>query len=287
MHIILGATGHVGSALAEALLAKGQPVTVITRHASKTEALRKKGAKVAVVDVFDVAAFQRVLAGGKRLFLLNPPAAPSTDTAAEERRSLRSILRAVQGANLEKIVAESAYGAQPGERIGDLGVLHEMEQALAAQPIPTAVIRAAYYMSNWDPSLQTAQEQGVVHTMYPVDFALPMVAPHDLGQFAARLMEGPAKDSGPHHVEGPEAYTSADVAEAFALALNKPVRAVQTPRSQWEHAFKAMGFSDAGAASYAAMTRVTLDKKYEAENPERGRVSLREYIAALVRRNTG
>ena len=30
MHIILGATGHVGSALAEALLAKGQPVTVIT-----------------------------------------------------------------------------------------------------------------------------------------------------------------------------------------------------------------------------------------------------------------
>ena len=100
-------------------------------------------------------------------------------------------------------------------------------------------------------------------------------------------MEGPAKDSGPHHVEGPEAYTSADVAEAFALALNKPVRAVQTPRSQWEHAFKAMGFSDAGAASYAAMTRVTLEKKYEAENPERGRVSLREYIAALVRRNTG
>ncbi|MFT8059667.1 NAD(P)H-binding protein, partial [Salmonella enterica subsp. enterica serovar Hadar] len=46
MHIILGATGHVGSALAQALLGRNEPVTVLTRDASKTEALRRKGARV-------------------------------------------------------------------------------------------------------------------------------------------------------------------------------------------------------------------------------------------------
>ena len=39
MHIILGATGHVGLALAQALLGRNEPVTVLTRDASKTEAL--------------------------------------------------------------------------------------------------------------------------------------------------------------------------------------------------------------------------------------------------------
>lgn len=35
MHIILGGTGHVGSAAASALLDEGRPVTIVTRDASR------------------------------------------------------------------------------------------------------------------------------------------------------------------------------------------------------------------------------------------------------------
>lgn len=286
MHIILGATGHVGSALAQALLARNEPVTVVTRDAGKTGALRNKGAHVAQVDVFDTPALHRVLQGGQRIFVLNPPAPPSTDTVAEEHRSLRAIVAALEGCRPEKIVAESTYGAQPGEGIGDLGVLYDMEQALRAMPAPLSVIRAAYYMSNWDASLKTARDEGKVHTMYPPDFTLPMVAPHDLGEFAARLMLGPAEASGLYFVEGPARYSSADVAAAFAEALGRPVEAVQTPQAQWVAAFEALGFSQAAARSYAAMTRLTLEAKEEPERPERGAISLRDYITALVRKSS-
>lgn len=286
MHIVLGATGHVGSALAQALLARSEPVTVVTRDAGKTEALRRKGAHVAEVDVFDTPSLHRVFQGGQRIFVLNPPAAPSTDTVAEERRSMRAIVAALEGCRPEKIVAESVYGARPGEGIGDLGVLHELEQALQAGPAPFSALRAAYYMSNWDASLKTAREEGQVHTMYPPGFTLPMVAPHDLGEFAAKLMLGPAESSGPHHVEGPARYSSADVAAAFAEALGRPVEAVQTPQAQWVPAFKALGFSDAAARSYAEMTRLTLEDKFEPEKPERGAISLRDYITALVRKSS-
>jgi uncharacterized protein YbjT (DUF2867 family) len=64
--------------------------------------------------------------------------------------------RPLDGSGLEKIVAQSTYGAQPGEGKGDLNVLYDLEQALAAQPISVSVIRAAYYMSNWDAALKTA-----------------------------------------------------------------------------------------------------------------------------------
>jgi len=288
MHIVLGATGHVGSALAQALLAHNEPVTVVTRDAHKTQALQTKGARVAVVDVLDTAALHRVFLGGTRVFVLNPPAPPSTDTVAEERKTLHAIVAALEGCKLEKIVGESTYGAQPdvsGQGVGDSSVLYEMEQALQAGPVPFSAIRAAYYMSNWDASLKTAREDGKVHSLYPADFVLPMVAPHDLGQFAAKLMLGSPAPSGPHFVEGPQRYTPADVAQAFAEALGRPVAVEVTPPERWEQAFKAQGFSDAAARSYAAMTRATLDHCERPDQPERGVVSLREYITALVKKS--
>jgi len=288
MHIILGATGHVGSALAQALLERSEPVTVVTRDAHKAEALRTKGAHVAQVDVFDTHALHQVFRGGKRVFVLNPPAPPSSDTVAEEHRSVRAIVSALEGCKLEKIVAESAYGAQPGEGIGDLSVLYDLEQALAAGPVPFSALRAAYYMSNWDTALETARKEGKVHSMFPADFTLPMVAPHDLGQYAAKLMLGPAESSGPHHVEGPERYSAGDVARAFSEALGKPIEVVETPREQLEQAFGKLGFSDAAAKSYAAMTRATMDQHYEpASKPVRGTISLRDYIGRLVNKSSG
>lgn len=287
MHIILGSTGHVGSALAQALLARNEPVTVVTRDARKAETLKTKGARVAEVDVFDTAALHRVIASGQRLFVLNPPAAPSTDTVAQERRSLHAILAALEGCKPEKIVGESTYGAQPGAGVGDLGVLYDMEVALQAGTAPFSAIRAAYYMSNWDASLETARNDGLVHSMYPPGFKLPMVAPHDLGEFAARLMLGAPESSGPHHVEGPERYSAADVAEAYADALRRPVQVAETPPAQWGQAFRSLGFSEAAAKSYVAMTRIALEEEYELpDKPVRGAISLREYISALVKKNT-
>jgi uncharacterized protein YbjT (DUF2867 family) len=286
-HAVLGATGHVGTSLVSALLARGEAVTAITREARHAEALRRQGAGIAEADVFDVPALRRAIEGAERLFVLNPPAPPGTDTAAEERRSLRAILDAIEGLPLQKIVAESTYGAQPGDRLGDLGVLYEMEQALAAQPVPVpvpvSVIRAAYYMSNWDAALAGARDEGVVESLFPRDFRLPMVAPEDLGRYAARLMFGAAEPSGPHYVEGPERYAAADVAAAFEKALGRPVRVVEVPPAQWEAWFRRAGFSEAGAASYAAMTRDTLDNLVLPEAPERGTVRLEDYIAGRVR----
>ncbi|PSN05700.1 NmrA family transcriptional regulator [filamentous cyanobacterium CCT1] len=283
MHIILGGTGNVGSAVARALLKRGEPVLVVTRNPSKAEELCRVGANVAVADVHDTETLREVIRQGRRLFLLNPPAAPSSDTTAEERRSLAAILSAIQGTGLEKIVAESTYGAKPGERIGDLGVLYEMEQALAAQPISTTIIRAAYYMSNWHASLPTAREQGVVQALYPKDFKLPMVAPSDIGEIAARLMTEPIEHNGLHYVEGPDRYSSQDVAAAFATALGRPVVAESIPRDQWLPMFKSIGFSNEAAESFANMTAATLEETFpDVGSVERGVTSLHSYLSQMV-----
>jgi uncharacterized protein YbjT (DUF2867 family) len=284
MHIITGATGHIGSAVAETLLNKGQKVLIITRNEEKGEEWRRKGAEVAIVDVNDSETLHEVFKRGKRVFLLNPPAPPDTDIVEEERKTLQSMLRALQNTGIEKVVAESTYGAHPGDDTGDLNVLYDMEQGLKDLNISVSIIRGAYYMSNWDMQLELAKKTGMVRTLYPVGFKIPMAAPGDIGEFAAKLMMEPVTKTGLHYVEGPEPYSPAEVAEAFSEMLRKRVEAVETPPSQWIPTLEKMGFSHKAAVAMANMTRFILQQNYEmADRPTRGRTSLRKYIRNLVK----
>ncbi len=282
MHVIMGGTGHVGSATVETLLAQGERVLLVTRNAAHADRWHRKGAEIAEADVNDVPSLHAALKRGKRALLLNPPADIGTDTDAVERCTVRRILEALDGTGLEKVVAVSTGGAQPGERIGDLNVLWELEEGLRRQSIPAAINRGAYYMSNWDSQLDGVRANGVLSAMFPADLPIPMVAPADLGRAAAaRLMSG-VDDIGVRYVEGPCDYTCNDVAAAFASALNRPVKVEVTPRDRLEEAFRSQGFSEAAAKSYARMTAVSIDRDFDrAEHPIRGDGSLDAYIGAL------
>ncbi|WP_117192530.1 NmrA family NAD(P)-binding protein [Rhizobium terrae] len=280
MHVILGGTGHVGSATAEALLSRGEPVTVVTRNAENAEGLRRKGARVAVADIADTEALRAIFRRGRRLYALNPPASPDGDTDIREKRTIASILSAIEGSGLEKVVGHSTYGARKGERIGDLGTLFELEEGLRRQPVPASILRAAYYMTNWDMSLETAKNNGVLTTFFPSDFRLAMVAPEDLGEAAADLMTEPASETRLVHAEGPERYSSADVAAALSQRFGKPVEVKTVPREQWEETYRSFGFSDAAAKSYAGMTALAMESPPPPPNEaRRGRVTLRRYLS--------
>ena len=284
MYIVLGGTGQVGSAVARALLKRGEPVTVVTRDGKKAAALQQSGAEVAVANIRDVASIREVFRIGRRAFLLNPPADPSGDTDAEERANVNAIVDALDSSGLEKVVAASTYGARPGERCGDLTVLHEFEERLRAQSIPAAVNRGAYYMSNWAGMLEAVEENGKLPSFFPADFKLSMVAPDDLGEAAAERLLSPVDDIDLRHVEGPRRYTPADVANAIGDTFGLSVDLDVVPREAWQSTFLQFGFSEEAAASYACMTAAVIEGEgFQPENPALGTTGLREYFDTLRR----
>ena len=282
MHIILGGTGNVGSAVARTLLDQGEPVTIVGHDPGKADEWRARGAEFAIADIHDADALRTIFRRGRRAFLLNPPAAPDIDTDREERRTVAAILSAVEGSGLEKLVAESTYGAQPGERCGDLNTLYELELGLSRQPIPYAINRGAYYFTNWAMNLDEAREQGVLRTMFDADFALPMVAPEDLGRHAATLMTDAR--TGTYLSRGRGATRRRTSPTPSPPRWIARCGSKRRPRDQWVPAFKAIGFSDEAAESYARMTAATVDSGAEMPDaPVRGTVRLEDYIAALTR----
>lgn len=283
MDIILGGTGHVGSEVAKNLLLWGENITVITHDPNKMHDWDKRGATVVVVDVHETDALAKVFKSGQKLFFLNPPADPSLNTVKEEKVTVYSILEALKNSGIEKVIAESTYGAQIGDGIGDFGVLYEMEDGLKELGIPTIILRAAYYMSNWDNFHRSAISEGIIYSFYPADFKLPMVAPADIGEFAAKLLLEPVSSVGTYYLEGPEKYSANDVAQAFSEALNKDIKVKVLEAGEWLPWLMHVGFSQAAAESMVAMTQITLDEKYDMpSSPQRGKTTIKNYIQTLV-----
>jgi hypothetical protein len=58
-----------------------------------------------------------------------------------------------------------------------------------------------------------------------------------------------------------------------------------TPREQWREAYRALGFSERAADSYARMTAASLDEGFdEIEDPISGDMTIEDYISGLVAR---
>jgi uncharacterized protein YbjT (DUF2867 family) len=160
-----------------------------------------------------------------------------------------------------------------------------MEQMLLQMDVSVTIIRAAYYMSNWDGYLESVEASGRLPSFFPKDFELPMIDPSDIGHIAAGLMREPVDKSGLYYVEGPKPYTASDVAAAFGAALKKAVKVAEVPEASWIETFKSAGFSQQAADSYAAMTKATIEDDTEKPtNPVRGNTTLEKYIAKLLQR---
>ncbi|HEY0817548.1 MAG TPA: NmrA family NAD(P)-binding protein [Rhizobacter sp.] len=276
-HVVMGATGHVGAAVVRALRARGESVIEV-HHGTA-------GSSPGVVhaDAHDVESLRAAFRCGRRAFLLNPPADVALDTDAVERATVANILAALEDSGLEKVVAASTGGAQPGERLGDLNVLWELEQGLARQSVPAAINRAAYYYSNWDGQIDSVRQTGELHTLFPADLPIPMVAPEDLGRAASERLVSPLDDQGVRAIEGPVRLTSRQVADIFGRVLGRKVTLVVTPRDQWEATFRSMGFSAAAAASYSRMTGVCVDQGFDPpDGARRWPTTFEEYLRTKV-----
>lgn len=282
MYVILGASGHIGSVVIDALRASGEKLIAVAHSADKAAAIARDGIEPVVADVTDTGQLRSILQKGRRAFLLNPPADIKGDTNAGELKTASSIAAALEGSGLEKLVLVSTYGALDGAGIGDLSVLYEFERLVKATGIPVAINRGAYYFTNLDMLLQPAKETGRLLTPFPEDMKIPMVSPRDLGEAAAARLRSPSEDIGIDHVEGPERYSFADVAKAFSSRLGRPVTAETIPRERFEEYYLGLGFSWAAARCYAKMAEVTIDTGFEMPTRRHwGRTTLDQHLEAL------
>jgi NAD(P)H dehydrogenase (quinone) len=287
MYAVMGSTGQVGGAVADALLRAGQPVRAIVRDSAKADSWRARGATTALADFGDAPALAAALADVEAAFVMLPANFAPAPDFAEPRAFIDALRRALMSAGVPKVVALSSVGAQHDRGLGLITQLHLLERMLRDTGLTRALLRPAWFMENarWD--IASARADGSVASyLQPLDRAIPMVATGDIGTIAADVLQQSWHGERRIEIEGPTRCSPNDIARAIGARLGHEVRANIVERAQW-----AERFADEGTPRERSGARIDmLDGfnsgwiDFEVDGCERrsGRCDLATVVSALV-----
>lgn len=285
MFVVLGATGHTGSAVAETLLGKKQLVRVVVRSADKGAAWKAKGAEVAVASLDDVPAMIQALQGATSVYLLVPPNYGATAWLAEQRQRMDQAAEAVKASGVPHAVFLSSVGGQMAEGTGPIRAVHYGEQKLEAVTNSLTILRPCSFMENWAPGIGMARAQGSLPTFIAPTAKMPMISTKDIGRVGAeRLMAG-GKGKQIVELAGPDEYSPEQAAAALSHILGKAVSAQHAPLSAVVPTFTSFGFSTEAAALFEEMYAAFAKGAIGYEHPEqliRGTVTLAEALRGMI-----
>jgi nucleoside-diphosphate-sugar epimerase len=111
--LVTGATGFVGSHLAEALRRRGDEVTALARSASKAAALEPLGVRVVLGDLHDRTALERAVEGQDVVYHVAGVVAArnEADFLAANRDGTRHVTEAAERAGVGRLVLVSSMAA--------------------------------------------------------------------------------------------------------------------------------------------------------------------------------
>jgi uncharacterized protein YbjT (DUF2867 family) len=253
MYTVLGATGHVGSVIARALLAKGERVRAVGRSIGRLQQFIQRGAEAFVGDVADPEAMTQALAGSRAAFVMIPPAMTSPDYRATQEKISDAISAAAKRAGLQCAVSLSSFGAQVPSGTGPITGLHNFEQKLnAIDGLSVLHLRVGYFFENHLAGIQMIHMLGVFGGAFKSDLKMPMLATRDIGSYAAgRMLKHDFSGKGTQELLGPRDLTMQEIVALIAKWLNKPdLRYAQIPYDQVEKVLLQMGASPKTAASF-------------------------------------
>ncbi|MBS2020915.1 MAG: NmrA family NAD(P)-binding protein [Deltaproteobacteria bacterium] len=253
MFVIAGVTGHVGSATAKSLLAKGAKVKVIVRDAKKGAEWSKLGAEVAQGSITDTAFLTGALKGAEGFFTLLPPDFVSADLFAGQKATSDAIAAAVKASGIKHVVLLSSVGAHLSEKNGPIKGLNYLEGALKATGVTLTALRPGSFQENVHNSVGAAKATGQFYNLsLSADYAYPQIATQDIGAFAAEaLLAKPAKSESVL-ILGPS-YSPRQVAEKLGAALGKTLQIVDVPMANWAGALQQGGVPKPMADALAEM----------------------------------
>lgn len=285
MFVVLGATGHTGSAVVETLLAHKQPVRVIVRAADKGTAWKAKGADVAVASLEDVSAMTRALTGANGVYLLVPPNYGATAWLSEQRQRMDQAAQAVKASGIPHVVFLSSIGGHLAEGTGPIRAARYGEQALGAVAKNLTILRPCYFMENWAPGIGMAKGQGLLPTFIAPTARVPMISTKDIGRTGAEQLIAGGRGQQVVELAGPVEYSPDEAAAALGRILGKPVSTQPAPLSAVVPTFTSFGFSTEAATLFEEMYAAFAKGAIGYEHPERlvrGTVTLAEALRSLA-----
>lgn len=190
MITVMGATGHTGKKITEALLKVGEQVRALGRSESKLAELKRAGAKALTGDATDAAFLTKAFRGADAVYTLLPTDPTSPDYRAEQDRQGEAIVKAIRESGVRYVVALSSLGADLSEGTGVIAGLHAQEERLKRlKDTNVLLLRPVSFFENFYGALSLIKQEGINGGSVAPDLAIPMIATRDIAEVAAKALK--------------------------------------------------------------------------------------------------
>jgi uncharacterized protein YbjT (DUF2867 family) len=258
MITVMGATGHTGKKITEALLKLGEKVRALGRSESKLAELRSSGADVLAGDTTDAAFLAKAFRGADAVYTLLATDRQSPDYRAEQDRQGEAIVNAIRESGVRYVVALSSMGADQSEGTGVIRGLHEQEERLKQlKGANVLLLRPVSFFENFYDQLGLMKQQGIIGDSVVPDLAVPMVAAQDIADVAAEALRARDwKGVVVRELLGQRDLTYAEATRILGERIGKSeLTYVQLSYADMAKALAEAGLSESFAGLYVEMTR--------------------------------
>jgi uncharacterized protein YbjT (DUF2867 family) len=256
--VVTGATGNIGSHLAETLLKNGHNVRVIGRSKERLQQFVDQGAKATVGDLADPQFLTESFRGAKAVFAMIPPSFAAQDFRKYQGGISDSLVRAIRDSGVKQVVALSSLGAYQPEGTGPITGLYDFEQKLnGLDGVNVLMLRPTFFMENLYDGIPAIRNMGVNGSGIRPDIAFPMIATRDIAAVAAEAMEN-SRFSGKQvrDLLGPRDVSMNEATRVIGKAIGKEdLQYVQFPLEAVKQAMLGMGASESLANDITEMTQ--------------------------------
>jgi uncharacterized protein YbjT (DUF2867 family) len=216
--LVTGATGRVGSQVAQQLVKRGANVRVLVRDPAK--ATFPAGVDVVQGDLLNIDALRTAFTGVSTLFLLNA-------VAADEFTQALITLNVARESGVERVVYLSVIHSDRFVNVPHFAVKQGAERMIEQMGFSATILRPAYFIDNEHMIKDVIFNYGV----YPMPIGskgVAMVDARDIAEVAAieliRREQAPGKlPIDAINLVGPDTLTGPEVAAIWSDILKRPI----------------------------------------------------------------
>lgn len=232
MILIVGASGHLGSAAAQRLLEQGKTVRVMTRNPASVSHLMQLGAEVVSGDLRNPASLQDACQGAEQVLAcahaLNGKGNNNPHTVDDLGN--RQLIEIAKAAGVKHFIFVSIRGASSESPLAFFRIKSAVEDHLRASGMPFTILHPTAYMDLWGellgmPILQQGKATIFGSGNNPINF----VAVKDVAALACAVLEQTNALNQVIEVCGPENLSMNQVAHIFESLAGQPAKISHVP----------------------------------------------------------
>jgi uncharacterized protein YbjT (DUF2867 family) len=232
MILIIGGTGNVGRHVVAALVGRGEPARVLTRDPGRARKLLGTGAEIVAGDLTDPSSLGPALRDVEKAYLAT--------NGGDQVRMESNAIEAAQRAGVGQIVKLSGFlAAHPTVNV--YGQAHAgIEERLAASAIPATILRPNWFMENFLGAAETIAGDGAIYGA-AADGKAAFVDARDIAAVAVTALTENGHTGRTYAITGPEALTFAEAAAEIGAGIDREVRYVDLPDTDFRGALAGAG----------------------------------------------